>query len=398
MNYPRSPAESPLIANKKGFFSPNGGAIPTTSSSSTTSGSGKYHMFPRRIFTQDWDTKPPCAVIVTIHSLGSYDKLFRSVPQHSPDTEHSVALFEMDYDTVPKFLTFFATNGQYEDETDRLAMQQVVEAINQVDPCSVVFNFECCTYCARKGFQDLHGKLVRFLKILLDRGYMAMFADFSLKSLIADWNSGILGPNPFQEVGTCKGKMVLAFDSNQLLDSDSCAQLQALGRINKAGVHTAELECMSNTFVFTLKDEDRYAARSSSDPPPKYDLEVLSIACSFEQSRFPNAFDDYRLLKKGNHVGYAGHVMLTYRNSGGRILVSGGHWIELTHIDVDEEYTVNAIQQQFGTEFAKQLKVDLASSPTEEGRQHFLQESVRQLIQSTAPCAYSIRVSASSRK
>lgn len=26
---------------------------------------------------------------------------------------------------------------------------------------------------------------------------MAMFSDFSLKALIADWNSELLGPNPF---------------------------------------------------------------------------------------------------------------------------------------------------------------------------------------------------------
>jgi hypothetical protein len=37
--------------------------------------------------------------------------------------------------------------------------------------------------------------------MIIKRGYMAMFSDFSLKALIKQWDSNILGPNPFVKVG-----------------------------------------------------------------------------------------------------------------------------------------------------------------------------------------------------
>lgn len=43
--------------------------------------------------------------------------------------------------------------------------------------------------------------VMKFLKIILDRGHMAMFSDFSLKALIAQWKAEVLGPNPFKQVG-----------------------------------------------------------------------------------------------------------------------------------------------------------------------------------------------------
>jgi hypothetical protein len=46
---------------------------------------------------------------------------------------------------------------------------------------------------------------MKFLKIILDRGHMAMFSDFSLKALIAQWKAEVLGPNPFKQVGGHSG-------------------------------------------------------------------------------------------------------------------------------------------------------------------------------------------------
>jgi hypothetical protein len=38
----------------------------------------------------------------------------------------------------------------------------------------------------------------KLLKLIIDRKYMAMFSDFSLKALIQSWKDAYgLGPNPF---------------------------------------------------------------------------------------------------------------------------------------------------------------------------------------------------------
>ena len=61
----------------------------------------------------------------------------------------------------------------------------------------------------------------------------------------------------------------------------------------------------------------------------KYKLEVLTIATDM------NGFN-YNKCKIGKNEGAAGHVLLTYP-SGGSILTSCGHWVELVKLDVSKE-------------------------------------------------------------
>lgn len=44
---------------------------------------------------------------------------------------------------------------------------------------------------------------------MIDRGHMCMFSDFSLKALIAQWDSNILGPNPFAKVSEHTGTFTI---------------------------------------------------------------------------------------------------------------------------------------------------------------------------------------------
>ena len=49
--------------------------------------------------------------------------------------------------------------------------------------------------------------------MIIDRGHMAMFSDFSLKALINNWNEKYgLGPNPFVQTNEYSGNFVLRFD------------------------------------------------------------------------------------------------------------------------------------------------------------------------------------------
>ena len=242
-----------------------------------------YDITPKRIHTDDWDKKPPCAVIVTIYSAISFDNLFRAIVQQSPDPESSIALFEMDYDAIPFFLDYLRLHGDLSANAhDPLApargqaIKQVMDAIDQVSPSSVVFNFECCGNCSDSGFKS-PGKssVMQFVKALIDAGFMIMFGDYSLKALIHDWDVALLGPNPFDRVGTCNASITIAFDSQQLNGCPS-GQLQNVGKLND-GISTAELHCMSSTIVCTLHDESKYAENNDL-----YTLEVLTIATKLD--------------------------------------------------------------------------------------------------------------------
>jgi hypothetical protein len=395
--------------------------------------------YPRRIATTDWDTKPACAVIVTIYSSSSHDELFRTIVQQSPDPESSIALFEMNYATIPAFLEFLRFKGdlsrQREDGDEEAeisggsweAIKQVQAAIEQVAPNSVLFNFECCGHCGDHGFGGCDaseesgagegGKIViPFIKALLDAAYMVMVGDFSLKALIHDWDSTLLGPNPFDRVGTCNSGMTIAFDAQQLLACPS-GQLQNVGKLND-GVSTAELHCMGGTITCTLKAERDYVPDNEF-----YTVEVLTIATAIDSGKVspasptpaetpapgwlsffincggassvldePDCVNGHRLLRIGEHKGYLGHCMLKYQ-SGGLLLASAGHWIELSKLDPSsEERVLTAIREQYGEDYRSQLSQELEGYGSDrEKRQEAMRRTAKQLIQSSAPCSYSKR-------
>lgn len=54
---------------------------------------------------------------------------------------------------------------------------------------------------------------MKFLQIILKRGYLAVFSDYSLKALIKNWDSSILGKNPFVNIGVHSGPALIRFES-----------------------------------------------------------------------------------------------------------------------------------------------------------------------------------------
>ncbi len=421
--------------------------------------------FPRRVYTEGWDSKFPCAVIITIHSNGSFDKLFRAIPQQSPDPNYCIAVFEMDYETITDFLCYLAMDGgALQNLITKTCIQQVMEEISYVEPSSVLFNFECCNFCPRPEFREMRTEIMEFVSVLMDRGYMAMFSDFSLKSLIADWDTTLLGPNPFHHIGACEDHIELAFDVEKLQDCGS-AQLQNVALMNASeGVCKAKIKCMANTIMYTLVEESELRAKRASD---YYDLQVLSIAtgcgkrrtldpkhnkmrmlhlepslpsqsrtqpfnntkgcpddksvavvtpfaggndsvatdattpiCSVSNSTTPASSPTHATsivpAANGNKAtkmsGYAGHVILNYK-SGGRLLTSAAHWIDLNHIDAKNKTgLLHAVEKMYGSEYANEVKCELKSaSADKEMEAMIMQRSAKQIIQSAAPCGYSLR-------
>ena len=75
---------------------------------------------------------------------------------------------------------------------------KLMESVKKVEPDCVVFNWECSSGYSGKTFPEGNKKVFKFLRILMDKGHMAMFSDFSLKALINSWDEKYnLGPNPF---------------------------------------------------------------------------------------------------------------------------------------------------------------------------------------------------------
>ena len=70
-----------------------------------------------------------------------------------------------------------------------------------------MFNWECSDGYSQEKFPEGNGNLFKFLKMVLDRGHMAMFSDFSLKALINQWDESCLGSNPFKKIDKTEGSI-----------------------------------------------------------------------------------------------------------------------------------------------------------------------------------------------
>jgi hypothetical protein len=62
----------------------------------------------------------------------------------------------------------------------------------------------------------------------------------------------------------------------------------------------------------------------------------------------------------GEYNGSAGHVLLTYP-SGGMILTSMGHWVELMKIDTTAEKVFEVAEREFGAVKAAQMRNEYAA-------------------------------------
>lgn len=326
------------------------------------------------VFDEKDNAKPPCAVIVTIKSGSSYDAIFTSVPQVSPDESVAVKVFHFNYATIPDILRCIQGKScQSANATVARVIHEMLDCRKEVDPDSFVVNFECCSGCSCNGYEEGSAESVNsLLAWMIQEKHVAMFADFSLKSLIKEWDTDVLGPNPFINLGDTSRSLAIQFEPEKLLESPN-TQLQNLGRMCNKG--SAFISVLPSTIVFTI---DPKVANT-----PAYEVEILTVVGSTTGKNFD--------IKKDGSTGTVGHAILRYP-SGACILVSSGHWMELNHLDgVDEDSLMKTTLATMGLTEANDLRCELDSATTQLEKASVMQKRAKRTLLSSAPCKYSSR-------
>jgi hypothetical protein len=195
-----------------------------------------------------------------------------------------------------------------------------------------------------------------------------MFSDFSLKALVKNWNVQYgLGPNPFQKTSEHTGQFEIRFNSGELKECPS-AQLQIVGEMAEGG--KCNIEAASGTIV--------YCVDSSVLNHNFYKLQVLTVVSSIP------APQEKLKSKIGNFEGSAGHVLLKYP-SGGMILTSMGHWVELMKIDTTEKKLFEVAQNMFGSAEVSRMKAEYEQMEVSEQRA-YIETKGRDFVRNQAPC------------
>ena len=301
------------------------------------------------------------SVVVTICDGNSYDALFESVHQKPPTGRVAV------YSVAPDSL-----NDVYkaikDKESDDEIIQELLKDMNSLSPDCIVFNWECCSGCSFESFSsDITFDLVKYL---LDQGTMVMFGDFSAKALIKTWDSKKLGPNPFKKLGETNDSIQLNFNSKSLSECPS-KQLEMVGKLCESG--ECVIHALGGTIVFGVdwKNVDN----------DQYDLEILTIATS-------TLVDSENLceIKDVKRKGTVGHAMVKYK-SGGLMLVSAGHWIELSHLNVNED-SMEKVSKEFGALYVNEFENIKKSNVSQEMKQQQYNAMASNWVQRNAPTNY----------
>jgi len=206
-----------------------------------------------------------------------------------------------------------------------------------------------------------------------------MCSDFSLKALINQWCERRLGPNPFVQVGEFGGQMRLQFDPQTLMACPS-TQLKMLGEICGA-YGAATLHAMPTTIAFGVD--------SSKLDTSAYSLQVLTVATEMSGINV-ETLPERLVCETGGHCGACGHAILTYP-SGGALLVSAGHWIDLTKLNVSEERLLQVVAATYGDSRSADVSSQIcALPPGSVARRNAVQFISSTMIQSSPPCSISL--------
>jgi hypothetical protein len=209
----------------------------------------------------------------------------------------------------------------------------------------------------------------------LTRGYTVMCSDFSLKSLIWEWSDQHLGPNPFVKMGSCSGTFQLSFDPADLSNEEVPQQLQVVGELCKEE-GCATVDSMQDTIVFTVNPQ-----------LPKtdvYDLKVLTVATRVNGTQIPDHMKCSIGAGENVKKGAAGHVTLTY-SSGGQLVASMGHWIELTRLHTSFEAVRRVAAGEHGDVECRSFVDEWENMSTASQASRCVQRRAREYIAKSVP-------------
>jgi len=330
--------------------------------------------------SKDNDKKlPVLSVIVTICGGMTYDGLFCEVEQKAPEGGR-VSVYSLNLNKLEEMTAILKNEmamAALKDIETRETVTELLKDIEGLEPDCILFNFECCDGFENKSkfnFPDNQSAL-NFIKLIIDRGNTIMFSDFAVKGFINGWDEKILGSNPFKLEGTCYDYLKLYFDP-EVLKSSPSAQLKIVGELSQNG--EATIHALSNTVVFSCDvnkvDKDLY------------DLEILTIVTGTRGFPIEKCSNNSKIKEQS---GTAGHVILKYKKTGCNIIMSAGHWIELSNLNVDVN-SLEKVANSMGGEYKREMEeIKNNKSLKENQRSERFKSMANKYVQQSTPCNYS---------
>ncbi|PRP87540.1 hypothetical protein PROFUN_00751 [Planoprotostelium fungivorum] len=270
-------------------------------------------------------TKPLMAVIVTISSGNSYDQLFQQQKQTPPEGGR-VSLWSLPLNR--KNMEDLRTSLD-DQQNIPASLRELFDDLQQVPSSFAVFNFESVDVAWNK---DLVLKLTDWPS--------PRPADSSTM-----WDPKIMGICPFKQVSKYSSNCELRFSSGILRECPS-AQLVTVGQLCEGG--EAHVHAMGGTIAYApLKGVNLTAAPT---------LQILTVLTKANGCKPNITSDDCELATIREHKGYRVETVSAgpYYHTGGNLLLSLCHWVELSHLSTTEEDVFKAFAANQGAAYVQE--------------------------------------------
>lgn len=145
------------------------------------------------------------------------------------------------------------------------------------------------------------------------------------------------------------------------------AQLQFVGEMAESSA--VNVRAIGGTILYSV-DHNR-------KPTDIYSLQVLTVAHPFK-------VEDNLSCRVGEKEGAAGHVILSYP-SGGFLLTSMSHWVEVMKVDTSEKKLFEIAKEEYGEDTFNKIQKEYEEL-SDNQKEAYRAKKAAEFIQTQAPC------------
>lgn len=325
----------------------------------------------------------PTSVIICISSCETYDDAYRNVNEKENE---KIDYFVIGYKKISEFYKIIVEN----EETNSSEYQKLKKSLEIVNSDSVMVYFECCSFLTDNGFHFTEKCMELIEYFIFNKKYLVLCADFSLKCLINDWKEEKFGKTPFNGYSSLKnGEIDISFNKEKFINS-GLRQFKVLGELvdHNKQIGKILLKVLQDTISFEINNIKN----------EKYTIDILSIITEKIDDEYDNVDNPKKKQKTNNTINntlnisselsntptlcnfnenkvndelvindnsLVGHAIINFKD-GGKLLLSNGHFSELSRINCSDKSLEETITNVFGDNYLNNYKKKIEIAETQE--------------------------------
>jgi hypothetical protein len=314
------------------------------------------------------NTSDPTNISLCIYSSTSYDKAYRKVNNNC-----KVNCYTIGYEKISEFYEIIVNKIKSENEN----YLDLIRDLSKVKQQNVMIYFECCSYLSTNEyhFPEKCIKLIEYF--VMNQKNLVLCADFSLKTLINDWDTEVFGRNPMIKYENIEEqKLEIEFEKNKFANS-GLKQLEIMSEL------VDKNESKGKMILNVLNETISFKLNNITDE--KYNIDVLSVVKSKSSD-----IDEQRPLKRKKLSSeselvvdeFIGQAVINFID-GGKIFISNGHFSELCNINYTDDTLLSSIEKTLGKEYYDDFLSNLKNKETKEEIEQLKSESIALLTTQT---------------